>query len=106
MLTAVESIIDGTWGSGAPPREFIDFFLMYEMRWSWDELRATPEYVQRFCYDFRQAAMAYEAEPLEKAKQSNERQGWGRCLHSYDPCAGRHLRPPRGGGAPARAARP
>lgn len=46
------SILDGTWASGAPPQEFVDWQLMREMRISWDQLQRTPQYVQAFCWDF------------------------------------------------------
>lgn len=48
----MESILDGTWGGGAPPAEWADFLLMRRMHWSWDELQATPRYVRRYCLDF------------------------------------------------------
>jgi hypothetical protein len=51
----VESIYEGTWASGAPPDEWIDFELMREMHWSFQELMETPDYVRRFCWDFVQA---------------------------------------------------
>lgn len=74
VLSSVESIIEGTWRSGAPPPEFVDFFLMFEMGWSWRELQVTPPYVRRYCFDFRQAIMTHEAEQAEKAKADAERQ--------------------------------
>jgi hypothetical protein len=56
----VESIYAGTWSSGAPPEEFIDFLLMHPvdgMGWSWDELQNTPAYVRRYCSDFLHARL-------------------------------------------------
>jgi hypothetical protein len=50
----------------------VDYFLMYEMRWSWDELQATPHYVRRYCYDFRQIILAYEREQTEKAERERK----------------------------------
>ncbi|MEV8324506.1 hypothetical protein [Kitasatospora sp. NPDC056731] len=48
----MESILDGTWGSGAAPSEWVDFLLMRRMHWSWAELQETPGYVRRYCADF------------------------------------------------------
>ncbi len=51
-MLPVESIYEGTWASGPPPDEWIDFEVMREMGWSWSALDATPDYVRRFCWDF------------------------------------------------------
>ncbi|MFB9925993.1 hypothetical protein ACFORO_12560 [Amycolatopsis halotolerans] len=48
------SIVDGTWGSGAAPQEFVAWLLMREMHWSWDDYQKTPPYVRRFAFDFIQ----------------------------------------------------
>jgi hypothetical protein len=73
VLLPVESIVDGTWGSGAPPAEFIDFQLMREMKWTYDELKAVPVYVQRYCWDFLQTVWSYEAAEAEKSSQQSKR---------------------------------
>ena len=61
MLLDVESILRGTWSDEASddpdnpnnqPLEFIHFSLMQGMEWSWEELKRTPEYVQKYCIDF------------------------------------------------------
>lgn len=46
------SILDGTWASGAPPKEYVDFQIMKTMPWSWEELEKTPPYVRGYCWDF------------------------------------------------------
>jgi hypothetical protein len=33
---------------------------MREMHWSWEQLQATPEYVQRYSWDFLQATWAQQ----------------------------------------------
>lgn len=56
----MESILRGTWSEEASddpdnpneqPLEFVHFSLMQGMDWSWEELKATPPYVQRYCMD-------------------------------------------------------
>lgn len=49
MVAPFVCVLDGTWGSGDLPDEIGDFALMRGMRWSWDELQATPSYVRSFC---------------------------------------------------------
>jgi hypothetical protein len=69
VLLPVESIYDGTWASGAPPEEFIDFLLMHPedgMGWSWTELEDTPQYVRRYCWDFLQARMKARQKAAER----------------------------------------
>lgn len=51
MIWAAESIYDGTWSSGPPPEELVDFEVMREMGWSWQQLQETPFYVRRFTWD-------------------------------------------------------
>lgn len=55
MLLPVEAIYEGTWASGPAPDEWKDFELMREMKWTWADLMATPDYVRRYCWDFIQA---------------------------------------------------
>lgn len=76
-MDTVESIVDGTWGSGAPPAEWVDFCLMHKMRWTYEELRATPPYVVRYVYDFLAVIGEYEAEESEKAARDSKRQQAG-----------------------------
>lgn len=62
----MESIYDGTWASGPPPPELVDFQLMRGMGgWSWEQLQATPLYVRRYCWDILQI----EGEWLENQRQ-------------------------------------
>ncbi|MFD0405622.1 hypothetical protein [Kitasatospora sp. NPDC127116] len=51
MLWPAESIYDGTWSSGPPPDEVVDFEVMREMGWSWQELQGAPWYVRRYTWD-------------------------------------------------------
>jgi hypothetical protein len=51
VLWPAESIYEGTWSSGPPPEELIDFEVMREMGWSWQELQATPMHVRRYTWD-------------------------------------------------------
>jgi hypothetical protein len=40
---------------------------MQGMPWSWDELQATPAYVQRYCHDFLAIQAEHERAAAEKA---------------------------------------
>jgi hypothetical protein len=67
----VESILGGTWGnSEPPPEEWRDFMLMKRMRWSWEELQATPLIVRRYCIDF--LGLIAEAEEKDRKKQKRK----------------------------------
>jgi hypothetical protein len=73
VLLDVDSIIEGTWGGTSHvPAEFVDYFLMREMRWSWQDLRDVPVYVKRYCYDFRQRELAAAKERQEAAERRIE----------------------------------
>jgi hypothetical protein len=67
-VLVAESVYGGTWASGTLPPELVDFELMHEMRWSWDELQATPAYVRRFTWDMIQARREAESAQIERAK--------------------------------------
>lgn len=69
VLWPAESIIDGTWASGAPPKEFFDFMLMREFKWSWRQLQETPLYVQMFCWDFLQRVFEKESNDAKAANK-------------------------------------
>lgn len=45
------SIYEGTWGSGAPPQELVDFELCRQMHIGWTELQSTPIYVRKVWWD-------------------------------------------------------
>ena len=63
----MESILGGTWGGSEPaPPEWADFILMKRMHWSWEQLLATPAYVQRYTLDFLR--LIGEAEEAERKK--------------------------------------
>ena len=73
MLLPVESILGGTWGGSEPaPAEWADFLLMKRMRWSWEQLQATPTYVQRYSLDF--LGLIGEAEENERKKAERKAQ--------------------------------
>lgn len=63
------SIVDGTWGSGAPPREIVDFVLMEAMHWTWRELQDTPLYVRRYCWDILQLRWEHESDEMERQRR-------------------------------------
>jgi len=72
-MLPVESIIDGTWGgSKPPPKEFFDFTLMKNMRWSWEDLSNTPSYVQRYCWDIIQRQLEHEHDEADKQRRANQ----------------------------------
>lgn len=62
MIWPAESIYEGTWSSGPAPEELVDFEIMREMGWSWQDLETTPIYVRRYVWDLllarRQAEQA------------------------------------------------
>jgi hypothetical protein len=78
----VESIVEGTWGGSSPvPAEYVDYRLMLEMHWSWDDLQTAPPYVRRFCHDFRQIEIRVENERAESERsriEAQQRQYGGR----------------------------
>jgi hypothetical protein len=47
----------------------VDYDLMHEMKWSWDELQATPLYVRRYCWDIMQVARRVEQDRLDQAER-------------------------------------
>ena len=63
----------GTWASGDVPPELVDFELMRTMKWSWDQLQATPHYVRRFCWDLIQSRNQAEHARIEAAKPKEQR---------------------------------
>ncbi|MEU4296340.1 hypothetical protein [Kitasatospora aureofaciens] len=69
----MESILDGTWNSGAEPPEWTDFILMRRMHWSWAELQETPDYVRRYCVDFLALIAKQERDEHERAQAAHRR---------------------------------
>jgi hypothetical protein len=61
VLLPAESIYEGTWASGAPPDEFVDFELCYAFHLSWQQLQETPIYVRRVWWDLLVARRNAEA---------------------------------------------
>lgn len=70
-----ESVYGGTWAGDSVPAELMDFELMRGMRWSWDDLQATPRYVRRYCWDLLQARLKAEHDHIEASKPKGERRG-------------------------------
>jgi hypothetical protein len=73
VIWPAESIYDGTWASGPAPPELIDFEIMHEMGWSWEQLEATPVYVRQFTWDLMMVRREAERAATEKAKRENGR---------------------------------
>jgi hypothetical protein len=69
VLWPAESIYEGTWNSGPPPQELMDFEVMREMKWTFAELEATPLYVRRYVQDFIVARRNAQREAEEKANR-------------------------------------
>lgn len=61
------SIVEGTWGSGDAPEEFVAWLLMREMHWSWEQYEQTPPYVRRYSFDFLQLQFEEEQRRAEAA---------------------------------------
>jgi hypothetical protein len=69
VLWPAESIYDGTWASGPPPPELVDFEVMREMSWSWDQLEATPLYVRQYTWDLILTRRRVQQERQAQANQ-------------------------------------
>lgn len=69
MVWPAESIYEGTWSSGPPPPELVDYEIMREMGWSWADLEATPIYVRRYVWDLMVARREAQRAAQEKAAQ-------------------------------------
>jgi hypothetical protein len=66
VLIVVDSIYDGTWASGPPPEEFIEFELCYAMHWSTEDYARTPLYKRRVFWDCLQSRRRAEKEAQER----------------------------------------
>jgi hypothetical protein len=75
VLIVAESIYDGTWASGPPPAEVVDFELCLAMHWSWQELQVTPLYVRRAWWDLLQTRRRCERAQHER-EMERARRGW------------------------------
>lgn len=73
MVAPAESIYEGTWGSGAPPEEFVDFEIMHEMHWGWSQLRECPLYVKAYVWAMINARRQAEHDANEKARAEARR---------------------------------
>jgi len=51
VLLVAESIYGGTWASGAPPEEFVDFEICLAFHISWQVLQEMPPYIRRVWWD-------------------------------------------------------
>lgn len=72
MLVVADSVFDGTWASGQLPEELRDYLLMKYMRWSWEQLEATPLYVRRFTWDLMQAEITAQNDEMSSARRKQE----------------------------------
>jgi hypothetical protein len=68
-----ESIYEGTWASGPPPDELVDFELMRYMGWSWRDLDDTPDYVRHYAWDLMQARIGAENNARERSAKEARR---------------------------------
>ncbi len=66
-MWVADSVYGGTWAGDTVPAELVDFELMRAMKWSWDQLQATPRYVRRYCWDLLQARNTAEAAQMKAA---------------------------------------
>jgi hypothetical protein len=73
-MVDTESILEGNWSSGEPPEEFIDFQLMREMRWTWDELQATPMNIRQYAWDYITRERAVANARAQRAARAQQRQ--------------------------------
>lgn len=71
MWAAIQSVYNGTWGSGAIPQEIVDFEICREMHLSWSEYQDMPAYVRRVWWDCIMAMR--DAEEEQHRRQSNSR---------------------------------
>ena len=67
MLWPAESIFEGTWASGPAPDELVDFELMHEFGWTWDELQNTPAYMRAVTWDLLNAKRHAQNEANRRA---------------------------------------
>lgn len=66
-------MFDGTWQGSEPlPAELRDFILCHPdgMGWSWADLRATPAYVRRFCWDILAIRLRVQADNAERSRNA------------------------------------
>lgn len=69
MLLVAESIYEGTWASGPPPEELVDFEFCYAMHLSWQDYQAMPLYVRRVWWDLLQARRNAEHDRNERGRR-------------------------------------
>lgn len=51
MYLCIESVYDGTWGSGPVPEEIVLADLLLETGWTWREWSDTPRWIQQTVAD-------------------------------------------------------
>lgn len=73
VVAPAESIYEGTWGSGAPPPEFVDFEIMHEMHWDFQQLQACPAYVKAYVWELINARRRAEHDANERARSESRR---------------------------------
>lgn len=72
MLLPIESIAEGTWGSGPWPDELVIADLLLETKWTWTDLQATPTYIQRVVIDTIQARRGAEKAEIDRHQHEQE----------------------------------
>jgi hypothetical protein len=55
------------------PAEVVDYELMREMGWSWDELERTPTYIRKYCADLMSIRRRAENAARERAARKPHR---------------------------------
>lgn len=68
----MESILDGTWGSGPWPEEVVVADVLLETGWTWRDWEDTPPYIQRVVCDFLYARRKTEADQADQQRRESE----------------------------------
>lgn len=74
----MESIVDGTWGSGPWPEEVVLADILLETRWTWREWNDTPVWIQRAVWDFVICRRRKQHEEHERAERETQQARRGR----------------------------
>ncbi len=69
----IESVYDGTWGSGPVPDEVIIADILLETGWTWDAWLATPRWIQQTVSDTIRARREREAREAEDQERRARR---------------------------------
>ena len=69
----MESILDGTWGSGPWPQEVLIADMLLETGWTWSQWDETPPYWQRVIIDYVSARRRAEKAEHDRQQAKMER---------------------------------